>query len=209
MPVRHLLLDADGVLQRTGGPGWWGRLEERAGERTEELVARLTELEGPRLTGGGDLLEDLRVVMADLGLAGDPEELYAAVWLDVEPLSGTLEVVEAVRAAGVEVHLATNQHLRRAAHMQQRLGYDALLGRGFYSCELGVAKPDPAFFTAAARALGASLDELLLVDDSAVNVDGAQEAGAAAVRWHHDEGIPVLRERLARHGLTLDGPGTS
>jgi putative hydrolase of the HAD superfamily len=45
---------------------------------------------------------------------------------------------------------------------------------------LGVLKPDPAAFTAAAAALGEDPHRCLFVDDLAANLDGARDAGMAA-----------------------------
>jgi putative hydrolase of the HAD superfamily len=58
--------------------------------------------------------------------------------------------------------------------MRKVLGYDALFDVSCYSCDLGVAKPAPAFFAEAARRIGADPSAILFVDDSAPNVDGAR-----------------------------------
>ena len=87
--------------------------------------------------------------------------------------------------------------------MRAGLGYDDLFDESFYSCELGVAKPDPDFFGAALDRLDAPAPAVLFVDDSAVNVAAAREVGLAAECWHVDEGIAVLRERLAAHGVLV------
>jgi len=206
--VRHLLLDADGVVQRVGGEGWRARVTGYLGDRADDFVARLGELEDPALTGGGDFPAGLGRALAEHGVDVDPEAVYAGVWLDVEILPGTLGVVESVRRTGIGVHLATNQHPRRADHMKEHLGYDVLFDRSFYSCDLGVAKPDPGFFTRVAALLDSPVPELLFVDDSHDNVVGARVAGLAAEHWHHDHGVPALAALLAAHGISVDGTGT-
>jgi putative hydrolase of the HAD superfamily len=101
------------------------------------------------------------------------------------------------------VHLGTNQQAGRAAYMRDELGYDDLFDESFYSCELGAAKPDPAFFCRVLDRLGAAAPEVLFVDDNEANVVAARECGLAAEHWHLDEGVDLLRDRLAGHGLTL------
>ena len=86
-----------------------------------------------------------------------------------------------MRANGYGVHLGTNQERHPAAHMRSALGYNALFDVCCYSCDLGVAKPDPAFFAAAARRIAARPDRILFIDDGARNVEGARAAGLAAL----------------------------
>jgi putative hydrolase of the HAD superfamily len=111
-----------------------------------------------------------------------------------------MAVVRDLKEAGYGVHLATNQAAARAVHMRSVLGYDDLFDVSLYSCELGVVKPDPAFFREAARRIGARPEAILFVDDSARNVDGARAAGLVAEHW--DLGADrTLRELLATHGV--------
>jgi putative hydrolase of the HAD superfamily len=85
--------------------------------------------------------------------------------------------------------------------MRNALGYDALFDVCCYSCDLGVAKPDPAFFAAAARRVAAGPASILFIDDSARNVDGARAAGLAAEQWELGHGHDVLLALLASHGV--------
>ena len=199
--IHHVLFDADGVLQQAEDADWRARVDRHLGDRAEEFLASLAELEAPGLTGAGDFTASLSRRLAELGVETDVEELYADVWLAMETLPETMAVVVALREAGVPVHLVTNQHPRRAEHMKATLGYAEAFDTCFYSCDLGVAKPDPAFFSLVADRVGAAPDELLLVDDSRANIAGARDAGLHAEHWHHDEGLPALRRRLAAHGL--------
>lgn len=202
--IRHVLFDADGVVQRVGGDGWRARVTHYLGDRTDEFVATLAELEAPALTGNGDFTAGLVRTLAEFGVDADPDEVYEGVWLAMETLPDTVALVRSLRRTGRSVHLVTNQHARRASHMKQRLRYDEVFDSCFYSCDLGLAKPDPAFFTRVAQHVGGAPGELLLVDDSPTNVAGARAAGLSAEFWHHDEGLPALRARLAAHGVTTE-----
>ena len=114
-----------------------------------------------------------------------------------------MALVREARATGIGVHLVTNQHARRAAYMQETLGYDVLFDTCFYSCELGAAKPDPEYFASVLDRLGAEPGSAVLVDDSAANVEAARAAGISAVHWHLDEGHAELRLRLSAAGVML------
>ena len=111
--------------------------------------------------------------------------------------------MSSLRGAGVRCYLATNQDERRGRLMHEQLGYGDLLDGAFYSYELGLAKPDPAYFAAVADRLGVAPDRLLLIDDNAANVAGARSAGLDAEVWSHRKDLGVLRDRLSRRGLPV------
>ncbi|UUZ59913.1 HAD-IA family hydrolase [Nocardioides sp. B-3] len=81
------------------------------------------------------------------------------------------------------------------------LEYDDVFDISCYSYDLGVAKPDPAFFTEAARRIGAAPSTILFVDDSVRNVEGALVAGLRAVVWDVEQGHDALVGLLAGYGV--------
>lgn len=60
---------------------------------------------------------------------------------------------------------------------------------------LGVRKPDPEVFRRTARLLGLEPADCVVVDDLAVNVRGAREAGAVVVQ-HVDAGTTVTEVEI-------------
>jgi putative hydrolase of the HAD superfamily len=197
--IRHLLLDADGVVQDLPG-GWRAALEPLLGARSEEVLTDLATDEQPCLRGA-PFLPVLRDRLAGLGVEAPASEVYAAAWERISPDPAVLELADRLRATGLGVHLATNQHPERATYMRRELGYDARFDTQFYSCELGLAKPEAAYFEWILAAVDATAGRVLFVDDSARNVAGAREAGLAAEQWHLDDGLPRLRALLAAHGV--------
>lgn len=199
--IRHVLFDADGVLQELPG-GWVAAAEPFFGERTMEFLQRSYEAHLPTLAGQGDHMTILEALLADFAITVPLADVYRAIWLGMVPATESLDLVRALRRGGYGVHLGTNQESYRAAHMRAVLGYDGLFDVSCYSCELGAAKPDPAFFTEAARRIGAEPAAILFIDDSSGNVAAAREAGFSAEQWTLDDGHAVLRDLLARHGVT-------
>jgi putative hydrolase of the HAD superfamily len=199
-PIRHVLFDADGVLQHTPGGGETAA-EPYVGERTTEFLRRLWDDELPTLAGQGDMLPLLAVAMADFGVTAPLEEVYRAIWLCIEPFEQSLALVRALRRNGFGVHLGTNQERNRAAYMREVLGYDALFDTSCYSWELGARKPDGAFFLEAARRIGAEPAAILFVDDNPANVAGARDAGLAAEQWTVTDGHATLLAILDKHGV--------
>lgn len=198
--IRHVLLDADGVVQSLPG-GWVPALERHLGAGAADFLAAASVDERPCLRGEGDFLDVLADHLSRRGATVEAADLHRAVWTSIVPEPDTLALAAQLRAAGVGVHLATNQERHRAAHMRQELGYDALFDHCLVSCDLAAAKPDPGFFEAALAVLDAPAREVLLVDDSAANVRAARAHGLAAEQWHLDDGIDELRARLAAYGL--------
>lgn len=120
----------------------------------------------------------------------------------VEGLEGLLERLGERAAAGEGPRLALlsntdvwhldwcEAHLPTLAHIPP--------ARRFASCELGLAKPDPAIFLMVARQLGTDPDRCLMVDDLAENVVGARRAGMRGLRFR---GTKALEVTLKEGGL--------
>jgi putative hydrolase of the HAD superfamily len=198
---KAVLWDADGVLQH-GVPSGVHFFDELIGDRVDEFTAALWDDLEVALQGRIDMAVHVNEVVDAFGLEDQRAEIVA-VWGMITPLPESRALVTAVRSAGTPCYLATNQDNLRASYMRRDIGYDDLLDGSYYSCEVGAAKPDAAYFLHIADDLAVAPRELVLVDDAPVNVDAAAEIGVAAVLWQHEDGIDVLRERLAAVGVPL------
>ncbi|MGH3166182.1 MAG: HAD family hydrolase [Trebonia sp.] len=201
-PIRHVLFDADGVLQDVPG-GYQAAAEPYLGERAMEFLRRAWEDELPTLAGQAELLPLVAAALADFGVITPLEEVFRAIWLRIEPAEESLALVRALRRNGYGVHLGTNQERNRATHMREVLGYDALFDVSCYSWELGTRKPDLAFFAEAVSRIGAAPAAILFIDDSARNVSAAREVGLAAEQWTFADGYAILLDLLAKHGVVF------
>ncbi len=170
-------------------------------EDVEGFLADASREERPALRGEVRWLDVLPGLLARWRIEDAYDDLVRA-WLSIEPVPSARAVVGALREHGTRCYLASNQDVHRARFMSAQLGYHDLLDGELYSCDLGLAKPDPAFFRRVLDDLGMSGREVLVVDDHQGNVDGARTAGLRAERWQHGEGPDVLLEHLARHGLS-------
>ncbi len=204
--IQHVLFDADGVLQYLPG-GWHAAVEPYLGDRARDFLHQTWKDELPTLTGQGDYLPLLAATLVEYGVTTPVEAVHRNVWRNIAIVKETFEIADALRRRGYGVHLGTNQERHRATHMRTVLGYDDLFDVSCYSCELGVAKPEPVFFAEAARRIGAPPQAILFIDDSARNIDGARAAGLAAEQWDHAQGHSSLLDLLAGHGVELpSGP---
>jgi HAD superfamily hydrolase (TIGR01509 family) len=203
-PPQAVLFDADGVLQQTAD--WREDLAESAGpedeRRQERLLDDIAKSEGPRtLTGEVDLEHSLGTVLErydDVDL--QPADVLDA-WHEIAVHADVLEGVRALAGRGVLRALTTNQNPPRAAWMRANLPYDELFDAQFYSCEMGLAKPDPAYFRHVLETLGVRAEDALFLDDTLANVESAARLGLRAELFARDGGRAELQRILALHGL--------
>jgi putative hydrolase of the HAD superfamily len=92
------------------------------------------------------------------------------------PYEQTLEIVTRLAKDGTKLALLSNCPPPMAAAID-RMSWTDRIPRRFYSCRLGMIKPDPAVYTAVLAAIGADPGDVTFVDDRAVNVAGARAAG--------------------------------
>ena len=201
---RAVLFDADGVLQQTAD--WRDDLADVVDDgnegRNEALFDDLARAEGPHtMTGEVDLEHSLTRVLDRYDDVDLPVEAVYDAWHAIEVHEDVLDGVRALAARGVIRALTTNQNEPRAAWMRENLPYDELFDAQFYSCEIGLAKPDPAYFTYVLDALGVRPEDALFMDDTPANVEAAARLGLRAELFARDGGRTELDRILAAHGL--------
>ena len=205
-PVHTVLLDADGVLQAPQ-EGWLERWRPHAGDDLEGFVGEMFVAEQPALTGDVGLRESVETFLRERGGAEpDPavvEEIVSG-WAMIEVFGEAFALVDEIRGAGVRCHLASNQQVFRRDVMLD-LGYREHVDRTFFSCDLGVAKPDPEYFRAILRDLRCGPEGVVFVDDREDNVEAARSVGIAAyvhrAPTSSDHGVADLRMLLREAGV--------
>lgn len=201
-PIRAVLFDCDGVLQRPAND-WTGEISRLTGLEGDGLATFLDDIsaaEQPVLDGSEPYAGPLGAVVARWGLSTDVAELLM-VWQHLLVDPQMLEAAEALRAEGLVCALGTNQHRERGVYMRRELGYDRFFDPIFISAEIGAAKPDPAYFRHAVDQLGLPARAVLFVDDVLANVESARSVGLVAEHFAKDAGRPELDRILALHGL--------
>lgn len=117
-----------------------------------------------------------------LGRRPEPAQVAELDRLDVaswsHPQQASLDAVAAV--PGVRLALLSNAPATLADAIET-LDWMRAVPRRFYSCRLGVTKPDPAAYTGVLDALGAEPADVTFVDDRADNVAGARAVGLRAL----------------------------
>lgn len=200
--IRAVLFDCDGVLQRPAND--WaaeiGRLTGLGGDELDRFLDDVSTAEQPVLDGSEPFAGPLARVLGSWGLAPDAEDLVA-VWQHLDVDAAMLDAVRALRARGLRCAIATNQHRERGVYMRRELGYERLFDPMVVSAEIGVAKPDPAYFERAVELVGLPAEQVLFVDDVAANVESARTVGLVAEHFAKDAGRSELDRILALHDL--------
>lgn len=186
---RAILWDADGVLQRIPLDTW------------DLAVSVVSQIPGA-LTGAKVDEAAIRTLAHDAGLDDRVRDVLS-VWWTFDLIHPALDIVAKLREQGIASYLASNQDSYRAACIRERTLYGQILDGAYYSCDLGVAKPSPAFFNHIASDLSVPHNELLFIDDHPANVTGARSAGLNAECWTHTDGIGRLLALLAAHEIRL------
>lgn len=187
MTLKALMVDVDGVVVRhpRHGRRWDETMEVDLGLKSDDLQSRFFRPYFRDIVLGREALEDrLALVLPAIAPHLTPRQLMT-YWFEQDAhLDHTLlEDLKAIRATGVQLHLATVQEHQRAAYLWNELGLKDHFDGLHHSAAIGFKKPDAAYFSAVEARTGFAARDLLLIDDSAVNVEAAKAAGWGGVLW--------------------------
>ena len=199
-PIQAVLFDADGVLQRPAV--LWGPAFQHLFTPAEldRVVGEILAVEQTFLDRDGDVPAAISAVLASHRCAAGVEDVMA-VFNGIHLNEEVLAVVAGLRRAAVRCYLASNQQSHRALHMSENLKYRSFFEKEFYSCRMGVAKPQRAFFEKILAEVDLPGDSVLFIDDREENVKSAEAAGINGVVFDEAEGLAVLLNHLSRFGL--------
>jgi putative hydrolase of the HAD superfamily len=200
--IRALMVDVDGVVvRRADGRRWDADIEADLGVRAEDLQRGFFQVHFADVVHGrAPLRERLSVALAEIAPHLTAEGVTDYWFAKDGELDGVLlDDLAALRAKSrLRMDLATVQEHERATYLWTTLGLRERFDAIHYAADLGCAKPDPAFFAAVVERTGFAPGELLLIDDSQRNVDGARAAGWQAALWTGEARLAAV---LAPFGL--------
>ena len=202
MAVRHLLLDLAGVLCEFDSAARLERLAAVSSLETAEVDERLYGSGIVDRCDRGELdAAGIRGVLREqLGLECDDLEL-ARLWASAfTPDDQVLDVIDDVAPGVTRTLLTNNDALLRDALPLVLPAVHTRIAIPLFSATTRATKPSPAAYAAALAVLGAAPSDVLFVDDSQANVDGASRMGIATVHFTSAE---ALRSELANAGLLV------
>jgi putative hydrolase of the HAD superfamily len=143
----------------------------------------------------------------DAGLAFTPDQISALIendilmWVSVN--ERMLAWVTTLQEAGFLTAILSNMVPEVLRYMRQEFTWLAQFTYQTFSCELRIAKPDPAIYIWTCDHLGVRPDEALFIDDRLENIRAAEQLGFHAIQFRS---IAQLRTDLAARGLLQDIP---
>ena len=187
--IRAVVFDVDGVLVEVRFPTVLRDTLRVSPNDADEFFA------GPFvncLMGTAQLRDVLPPYLTKWRWTGSFEE-FTDFWFEIEfHVHPTLALANRLRANGLRCFLASTQEHLRAAYLEKKLGVGERFEKAFFSCRLGCRKPDPIFFRAVTAEIGLRPNEILLLDDQALNVEGATAVGWHAVHFRIGDDLDAL-----------------
>jgi putative hydrolase of the HAD superfamily len=144
-----------------------------------------------------------QAISNDAALGLTPAEIERLIENDVimwstlnEPM---LRWVEAIQSAGLRTAILSNMGEELLSYMRQEFGWLGRFDHHTWSCELGIAKPDPQIYRYTCTKLGVTPENALFLDDKPENIEAAESIGLAAIQFST---VAALEKELARRGLS-------
>ena len=193
--VDVLLFDLGGVIVELAGLPVWTRW---TGHDEAESWTRWLRSPAVRRfeSGRASATEFAEDVVREFELPVAPEVFLAEFerW-PTGPYPGALELLAGL-APRFRLACLTNTNSLHWPRFLADMGLRDAFDQHFASHELGAMKPDREIFELVLEALGCRPERVLFLDDNAVNVDGARDAGLEACQVRGIEGArQALRER--------------
>lgn len=206
-PLQAVLFDMDGTLidsEKLWSIGLVEVADELGGSLPAETRASMV---------GKDLVSSVRMLMADLGVAGEPAVvqrlLVSAMAREfanaLEWRPGAEDLLKAVRAAGLRTGLVTSTHRNLTSVALETIGRDNF---DIIVCGDDVAhtKPHPEPYRKALRELELTADATVAIEDSPAGSTSARTAGIATLVVPLEvpvEPAPLLTIRPSLVGITV------
>ena len=134
----------------------------------------------------------------DAGLSFTPAQIDDLIETDVVMWTSVSEPMlawaQSLQRAGLLTAILSNMGPEVLRTMRQEFAWLADFSQLTWSCELGIAKPDPAIYHFTCDKLGVRPGDALFLDDKIENVRAATELGLQALQYRS---IEQLRDDLA------------
>ncbi len=187
MPVKAVIFDIGGVLERVADPGveLGAKWRERLGLDQQAFFDAMDRADPGRRAETGAMSEDeYRTACANaLGLSpAQADEFMADMWdwycgeLDEELMAFAASLRPRLRTA-----IISNSADGARREEIARYAFDTVFDPIIYSHEVGLAKPDPAIFELTCARMGLAHAQAVFVDDVPGHVAAARALGMHAI----------------------------
>ena len=186
MNIKAIIFDLDGVICHTDQCHFqaWKQLADRLGipfdERDNDRLRGVSRMESLNIV----LEKSPRAYSAQekLAFAEEKNETYKRLLLQMTPADlpeETLATLRELRARGLLLGIGSSS--KNTKLILSRLGLADFFDAVADGTEITHSKPDPEVFLLAAKKLGVSPDEALVVEDADAGIEAAKAGGFYAV----------------------------
>lgn len=193
MIIKAICFDADGVVVNPQKQ-FSKHLQEVHGISPEMTRSFFGGVFNDCLLGKSELKDILPPFLAKWKWKGSTEEFVAA-WLKYDHVidERLIHVIQRLRQDQRICCLATSQERNRAEYMKTKMGFQTAFDHLFFSCEIGLQKPDPAYYRHIEEVLQVEKESILFWDDFEPNVAAARAHGwNAEVYTEFDEFMKTM-----------------
>ncbi len=184
LPLRLVIFDCDGVLVDSETPS-----NRVVAEEVTKLGWPLSTEESLSRFMGSSLSAMVPTIEAHIGRPVPPgwvaylvDRLFDVLGREAEPMPGAADLLRAVAALGLPYRVASNSSHKEMRAKFDRTGLAPLVeGRIHSAADVGVPKPAPDLFLAAAAAEGVPPGACVVIEDSLPGVRAAMAAGMACI----------------------------
>jgi HAD superfamily hydrolase (TIGR01509 family) len=182
-PYRAVLLDVDGTLVDSNEAhiqAWVEALAEHGIDVPSERIRSLVGM------GGDNLLPAAVGIEKDSpkgeAIAERRGEIFRSRYLPhIRPFPAVRPLLERMRAAGLELAVASSSPAEEMKPLLERAGVSDLIGDTASGSDAERSKPDPDIVHAALRKIGRRSEEALLLGDTPYDIQAAGKAGVGVI----------------------------
>jgi putative hydrolase of the HAD superfamily len=176
--IKVIIFDADGVLVHSERR-FSKTLAEKHGISIETTLPFFTGPFQECLIGNSDLKEIILPYLDKWGWDKGVDVLLE-YWFSLESKTDKdlIKYIQELRKEGILCFLATNNEKYRFQYMMDKMGLEKVFDKTYSSAHLGHKKPNQEFFSKLYSKLkNVKKNEILFVDDSIENIEGAKKFG--------------------------------
>ena len=192
--MRAVVLDFGGVMTTCAMPVLVKEIIDEKGLSWQAVTEAFGRHRRDYDLGDIPVGEFYRRAWRDAGIEVDPETEARIEEADTASFLGrntrTLEWMRSLKAKGLLVGILTNMPHELAPRFRETFhDYIELADALIVSSEVHLVKPMPEIYRLMEEKLGVGPDEIVFVDDSRVNCEGAERVGWRAVRFESNEQV--------------------
>ncbi len=196
-PPKILLFDLGGVIVRWTGVA---NLAALSGLSTEQVTHRFStsqvfhDYECGRC--GDDVFASEMIRLFALNMTTDTFKSAWQSWVE-DIYDGIEHILPALRHRYTLACLSNTNHLHWE-HLGSYFDFDTYFDYSFASHRVGLSKPDPDIYRHVTEEMNTNAGDILFFDDTAINVEAAENTGMRAIQVDAKQGAPLA---LLEYGI--------